>query len=226
MPTRGTMAGAALVVAIAAPALAQSLGLQPVAAGTDDASPMSNSLELMPIDLRDPAGFDRVYRLPTEDGSLFARADGGLTAIFPRSEYTATPWGTVAEVPAGTVWVIGQTPRWLADRSGLLTTDTQTAWGVAVGANAQRVDLRAHVATPGDPVPVPAPMPIVELPAREDLAGALDASAPDAGEPAALDLEDPGATPWGSDGDRGRRMMLLLTHGARAEEASDDSDAG
>lgn len=223
MPTRGTMTGAALVVAIAAPALAQSLGLQPVAAGTDDASPMSNSLELMPIDLRDPAGFDRVYRLPTEDGSLFARADGGLTAIFPRSEYTATPWGTVAEVPAGTVWVIGQTPRWLADRSGLLTTDT-TTWGRAAGGNSQRVDLRAHVATPGDPGP--ALMPIVELPVREALADALDTAPADTGDRAALDLEDPGATPWGSDGDRGRRMMLLLTHEARADEASDDSDAG
>lgn len=206
--------GVVAVAAGCAAAWGQSAGERPVVEGTSDVSPLADSLELRPIDLRLPSGFDRVYEVPTGEGSLFARIDGGLTAVFPRSEYTATPYGAVAEVPAGTVWVIGQTPRWLADQNGVLTTDR----GVAGAAQASplRVDMRAGAAPP---VPPMAPAPLIELPT-----GPRDAGVETGVE--AFSLEDPGATPWGSDADRGERMAALLARVIFGEDEAEASDGG
>lgn len=110
----------------------------PVASDTRDSSPVSASLSAEPIDLRMPLLFDRVFAVRSNapadmrGGSIlnfgggniaassapldssgtqwFARIDGGIIALFPRSTYVQTPQGTLAEVPAGTVYVIGSPP--------------------------------------------------------------------------------------------------------------------
>lgn len=85
--------------------------------GFDDAG--GQSLKVQPLDLRRPIGFEHVYRVstgPRRGGTpdlagpteLFARKSGGITAVFPRSEYVATEEGDVyAKIPAGTVFHVG-----------------------------------------------------------------------------------------------------------------------
>lgn len=73
-----------------------------------DVSALSNSLREvnMAADLRDPMGFQYVYRLPGRD-DLLMRVNGGVYAIFPQSEYVETKRGLTPVVPAGTVYSIG-----------------------------------------------------------------------------------------------------------------------
>lgn len=148
--TQSTLACVALI-AMAGVAHAQvdprsrgAESLQPVEAGSVDSSPLAGSMQIMPIDLRQPTGFDQVYRVDTGHGSAFARMDGGLRAVFPRSEYGLGPNGVEAQIPAGTTWVIGDTPTWYADRFGMIAT-APDAGPPAPGAGvlAPRVDLSA-----------------------------------------------------------------------------------
>jgi hypothetical protein len=124
--------------------------LIPVTANTQDASSASTSLSTEPLDLRQPMRFDRVFALSREPGDLkggtllnfggsrvaassvpldtsktqwFARVDGGILALFPRSVYTETSQGTMAEVPAGTVFAIGHPPaHYLSEEAKALPT--------------------------------------------------------------------------------------------------------
>lgn len=88
-------------------------GLTPVEQQFDDVSPLSNSLRVQPLDLRQPIEFDRVYRLdPTPrlfgGGRKFARIDNGIIAVFDRSEYSPVQRGVLrADIPAGTVFYLG-----------------------------------------------------------------------------------------------------------------------
>lgn len=111
--------------------------LIPVTPNTQDASSASTSLSSEPLDLRQPMRFERVFALGREPGNLrggtllnfggsrvaassvlldtshtqwFARVDGGILALFPRSIYTETSQGSLAEVPAGTIFAIGHPP--------------------------------------------------------------------------------------------------------------------
>jgi hypothetical protein len=92
------------------------VGLRSVEAGVGDVGPLSTSTRELRVDLRQPANFDRVYALPTRNGvggrtpGGFVRFDSGIAAVFPRSEYTPTPWGPVADIPAGTTFYIGRLP--------------------------------------------------------------------------------------------------------------------
>lgn len=120
--------------------------LVPIASGTTDVSPVSTSLRALPVDLRAPQRFDRIFAVrnaapgdlrggtilnfggsnvaassaPLDAGNAewFARVDGGIVALFPRSAYVQTPGGTIAEVPAGTIYAIGAPPR------GMFASDT------------------------------------------------------------------------------------------------------
>ncbi|MCB9845644.1 MAG: hypothetical protein H6811_06630 [Phycisphaeraceae bacterium] len=103
---------ACLAAATACIARAQPLDptrLEPVNPGLDDVGPLSRSFRVQPTDLRWPTDFDRVYRHPTRPGE-FIRISGGLTAVFPRSQYVQVQDGYAPVVPPGTVYVIG-TPR-------------------------------------------------------------------------------------------------------------------
>ncbi|MCC6425969.1 MAG: hypothetical protein IT435_04025 [Phycisphaerales bacterium] len=89
--------------------------LKPVSQGTSDANPLSASNRALPADLRMPLGFDRVYRIESASrgrtlGDLYARQSGGLTAVFPRSQYTMTSEGLIPEVPPGTTFYLGNLP--------------------------------------------------------------------------------------------------------------------
>ena len=111
-------AAAAAGLALAGPVLGQLVPpaqvgqLRQVVPGGSDAEPMISNNEVVPIDLRAPTGFEGVYML--ERNSVFgerrvyyARQDGGITAVFPRSVYANTARGQVAQIPPDTVFVIG-----------------------------------------------------------------------------------------------------------------------
>ncbi len=105
-------------------ALAQDVrwrDLQVVDPGVADLGPLSISTRSLPIDLRSPSGFDRVYRVPgstrgvggfntTPVGERLARVDGGITAVFDRSEYVQTKQGIRPVFPANTIFYIGDSP--------------------------------------------------------------------------------------------------------------------
>ncbi len=171
--------------------------LQPVEAGSVDSSPLAGSMQLLPIDLRQPTGFDEVYRVNTGHGSAFARMDGGLRAVFPRSEYGLGPNGVETQIPAGTTWVIGDTPTWYADRFGMIATEPALGAapaGPGMGVLAQRVDLSAgaldpraastYAGTTAAPVPAPmidgvrvaSPRPLVQPPPSRPQAESIDLS--------------------------------------------------
>lgn len=78
--------------------------------GVGDMGPLSATNRVMPMDLREPSGFDRVYSLGKgADGQIvYARANGGLVATFRQADYMNTPYGKVSAVPPGTVFRIGR----------------------------------------------------------------------------------------------------------------------
>ncbi len=97
-------------------------GWETVDAGRADRSPLATSARRMPVDLRIPLSFDRVYRVPgaqtgvrvpgaASGEDLFARISGGLIAVFPRSEYVSTRRGPAAVVPPGTIFYVGGLPK-------------------------------------------------------------------------------------------------------------------
>lgn len=103
--------GSALALGITASAGAQ---LQRVEAGHADVSELAAPGRLLPSDLREPTDFQAVYRLtrrgPAGEYHSFARASGGITAVFPRSVYVPTAGGLSADIPPGTVFYIGAIP--------------------------------------------------------------------------------------------------------------------
>jgi|GEM_PF-1631253 len=84
--------------------------LQPVEQGVADTGPLSANRRVVPLDLRVPSGFDRVYKFGQGSSSKFARRSGGITAVFPRSTYIGSTSGLVALIPPGTVFYVGKLP--------------------------------------------------------------------------------------------------------------------
>ncbi len=108
-----------LLAAFPAVTLAQSVPgqpqLKPVEPGRTDTGPLAASNRVLPADLRMPLGFDRVYRFQARGGGrspveMFARRSGGVTAVFPRSQYTESPEGPIPSVPPGTTFYLGSLP--------------------------------------------------------------------------------------------------------------------
>ncbi len=99
---------ALILTALAASAsLAQSdPALERIEQGYEDVSPLATSLEQYNHELRQPAAFDTVYRVPGTEGVLMRR-NGALHALFERSEYIPTRFGDLAVPPAGTIYSIG-----------------------------------------------------------------------------------------------------------------------
>ena len=129
MTTRATrlIRSAAAGVAVLAPSLAVAqldprsildrLDAERLDAGLEDVGPTSTSLRTPADDLRQPTGFGDVFRLGGSD--TFARFDGGITALFPRSVYTPSRFGLVPTVPPGTHFSIGEPPTWLLRQYGI-----------------------------------------------------------------------------------------------------------
>ncbi len=84
----------------------------------DDIGPLALSLKDLQPDLRQPSGFDKIYRVGNHNprgDDRFARVSGALAAVFNRSEYTSVKTkkgGTRIriDVPAGTIYYIGGIP--------------------------------------------------------------------------------------------------------------------
>lgn len=111
-----SLLGWCVVLGAAGPARAQPVlsGLRPVDAGREDVSPLARSLRMMQPDLRSPSGFERVYEVRAPRGlygeaqdGLYARISGGVVAVFSASRYAALGAGARAEIPAGTVFLLG-----------------------------------------------------------------------------------------------------------------------
>ncbi len=105
----------------------QSATYRAIDQGLADQTPLSAASRVVPLDLRQPVGFDRLFRLTgpgdrletrTGDGrsaggnGLFFRFSGGLIASFPRSVYADTPGGLRPLIPPGTTFSIGQKAAW------------------------------------------------------------------------------------------------------------------
>lgn len=110
--TRERLATAAIACGLTVLGAAQAdpRALRPVEQGVADTGPLSANRRVVPLDLRVPSGFDRVYQFGRGSSSKFARMNGGLTAVFPRSTYADRGTGTTAEIPPGTVFYVGKLP--------------------------------------------------------------------------------------------------------------------
>lgn len=132
-------------------------GLQPVEPGVADLGPLSLSQRVMPLDLRVSGGFEGVVRLEGGDrrgGSgrrgvrQFARIQGGIVAVFPRSVYERHGGMLVPVIPPGTVFHVG-VPLTDAGASGSAGLSGRSVSGAAVpsrNAVDHSVSLRAEMA--------------------------------------------------------------------------------
>lgn len=81
---------------------------RPLDQGIADLDQLATSLRQMPVNLHQDQGFENLWALPSNPELLY-RKDAGLTAVFPASEYySMRDHRTIALVPAGTVFYIGQ----------------------------------------------------------------------------------------------------------------------
>jgi hypothetical protein len=114
-----------------------------VDAGREDTGDLATSIRRLPLDLRLPTGFDRVYRVPGRD-DLYMRANGALYAVFPKSEYRATRRGEQPVTPTDVVYRIGLAPE------GPLVPPP--------APNAARIDRRIDARIAAAPTPATEPM--------------------------------------------------------------------
>lgn len=137
------------------------LRLVPIDPGTEDVSRLWEGGRQMPVDLRKPLNFEQVYRVegdlsrlgvlgvsPAAGESMYARASGGMVAMFPQSEYVRTKDGRFPVVPANTTFLQGS----IQTLTGLPQGESRGSGGVTAASAAQRVDTRANVAPPVEPV--------------------------------------------------------------------------
>lgn len=90
--------------------------------GVGDRTGLSASYRDMGVDLRAPMNFDKVYRVDARsrllqgmkgfEGGAYARAHGGLVAVFPAGSYReVAPGLDMVQVPAGTVYKLAESSR-------------------------------------------------------------------------------------------------------------------
>lgn len=172
---------------------------RPVEQGVADVDPLRTSL-VVPLDrdLRTPSGWESVYPVRYRDASGqvregFARASGGVVAIFPWSVYIPTRHGTIISVPPGTVFHLGPLPEVEAEPSRApepkpgVRPDTRPETGATVATPASGPALDARAA--------------LNAPYR---------SPPEASEVPSL---------WTDEGYRVRRMSRLLSRAAAGDHA-------
>lgn len=80
---------------------------RPIDQGIADRDELATSLRQMPGSMREDRNFEYLWVLESNPDYLY-RKDGGLTAVFPASEYALTRQGTMIVVPAGTIYYIGE----------------------------------------------------------------------------------------------------------------------
>lgn len=88
--------------------------------GRSDLGRLAVESRIEPVEMRLTEGFETLWRGAGRDGQMwFARRDGGVTAVFDRSDYVQTEFGQMPLIPAGTTFVIGEPDSILASRLGL-----------------------------------------------------------------------------------------------------------
>jgi len=123
--------------------------LTPVDQGTADLGELNTSNRLIPVDLRQPNDFNRLYLAPDDSGRLM-RVSGGLSAVFPRSEYAVGPGYVIPLIPAGTEFFIGPMPTPATDGGlgmGPVTGPTTAASLPEATLTDRLVDSRQDLAT-------------------------------------------------------------------------------
>ena len=104
------VAAVAVVGPVAAGQTPPAPVLTPVDEAVADISPLQISLFDQRVDAGPASAFERVYQTDALPGR-YARIDGAVWAVFPRSAYVATQDdGLVAIVPENTVFYIGGPP--------------------------------------------------------------------------------------------------------------------
>jgi hypothetical protein len=102
----------ATMLALALPSAAQTVvsdavELERVDQSIEDADALSTSLRELRTDLRQPVGFEDVFRISGNEDVLI-RVGGGMFAVFPRSVYVNARFGPIALIPGGTVFYMGR----------------------------------------------------------------------------------------------------------------------
>lgn len=215
-------------VALAAPLslapLAAPLGIAPaqdgqpdrdelrrVAPGYEDFSPIALSRRVEPVDNRATLFAEDVYEGVRTDrfGSserIYMRMYGGIVAVFPRSSYTQTVEGVVADIPPGTVFHLGTPEEAMGER-------VEGRAAIRPGQVDLRQDLSAGRAAGGERVAFStsgARGP--EMAGWGQGAGeAGGGEGPEASEPVSI---------FNSERYRQQRMASLLAEAARAQRAS------
>ncbi|MCC6676233.1 MAG: hypothetical protein IT436_03735 [Phycisphaerales bacterium] len=184
---------------------------KPVEQGVGDVNPLQVSSRMVPLDLRRPTGWDRVYRLsgdPKRNGGrgLFARFDGGIAAVFPWSTYEPTERGFTPAVPAGTTYYIGDLP------DSLTSAGDEGGGGSGEAEVDRSFNFVDRSARPGQPErPRMHAETGIETSAREGIRrGAVVDPAVDPGVTAGS-----GPTIWTSESYRRERLEALLGAAAR-----------
>jgi hypothetical protein len=127
--------------------------LEPIDPGNADLGPLGLQTRVLPLPMQHDRDFGLLYRAVGADGSpVFARRDGGITAIFPRSASVTIPSGDVPLIPPDTRFVIGEPAGLLAKSLGL-TTEQRPArdpsGGLRIDARlSEREDATEDVARP------------------------------------------------------------------------------
>lgn len=137
-----------------------SITQRPLDQGVSDRDELATSLREMPINLREDRNFEFLWSLPSNPDFLY-RKDGGLTAVFPASEYALTKKGTMVLIPAGTIFYIGdpQVPP-APPQPGLIASNPD----LASRPTAARIE------------PEPAPDRLEEIPPAEKITAQIAAS--------------------------------------------------
>ncbi len=117
--------------------------LEAIDAGRDDLGGHVTSFRLMPLDMRLPTAFQRVYRVPGDDSKLM-RGNGALFAVFPQSAYRRVGGQDVPVVPPGTVYHIGMPGPSVLDLKPSTNNGASNETGNASATTDARVQTRVQ----------------------------------------------------------------------------------
>ncbi len=93
----------------------------PVEGGVADRGSLSESLRVMPVDLRQNQSFEKLYKVVGNE-DVYIRQAGGLRAVFKNPVYIDTESGSIPIVPAGTVYCIGEVTHDVLRQLGVLVS--------------------------------------------------------------------------------------------------------
>ncbi len=93
--------------------------LIPVDAGVEDVNNLSESLSIEPFDLRENQSFEQLFRVKGNP-EIFVRRAGSLHAVFRDPHYVETIGGSLAMIPTGTIYCIGEVTQEVLDQLGVI----------------------------------------------------------------------------------------------------------